>query len=145
MSEPAGEPQAQAQECLAEYEERRRVHVRNYAIYMCSIFGALAAVFLIVIIMVADSYNTGKRVGAATRGLNDKLVYGRNPNLPPETPAWAKLAQVGLGVVVVVLGGFVLVSKRIFPIPLLCPQCEVRVDEIGLIDGRCPKCQVRLR
>jgi hypothetical protein len=108
------------------------------------IFGLIAVLLLFGITVIGDSYMTGQRVGAAARRLDD-VVHSRKSATPPAAPAWVAPAQIGLGALVLVLGALLLVCKRLLPIPLLCPGCEVRLDEVGLFEGHCPKCRVRLR
>jgi hypothetical protein len=144
MNPPTSET-SEVQDYFADYEERRRTHVRNYAIYMGLIFGLGIVVLLLGVISVTESFMNGQRAGAAVRGFDDMMARGRRPVLPPEPPKWLRPAQAGLGALALGMGGFLLICKRVLPIPLRCPRCEVRVDEIGLIDGLCPKCQIRLK
>jgi hypothetical protein len=142
MSEPAVEVSGQPHDYPAAYEARHRLHLRNSMIYMGSLFGTGAAVILLFFITMIDSFLFADSVDPV-RNVQDAIHYRKRVRY--ETPGWVAPAQLGLGVLAVGMGAFVVVCKRVFPIPLLCPKCDVRLDEIGLFDGCCPQCKTKLR
>ncbi len=68
---------------------------------------------------------------------------------------WVLLIFLGslLGIILVIiatpaaaiLGWMVKVSDRMFPRELVCPACNGRIESMGLREGHCPNCAVRLQ
>ena len=103
---------------MTEYERRRGLHTRNYTIFMLLMFG------------------TGL-VGLYTAWLWIRIIY-RGDVIAFVFLVLANIFLIGLG--------FSLkMAKTWFPTALNCPQCDVRLDELGLNGDCCPGCQARLR
>jgi hypothetical protein len=103
---------------VAEFSRRRKIHGRNYAIFMALTLG------------------TGL-VGMLTATMWFKLMYlGDIVAL-----FWIAFLTVLTGVLSVMLT----CSKTLFPIDLNCPSCAIRLDELGTIGSHCPSCNAQLK
>jgi hypothetical protein len=80
-------------------------------------------------------------------------IVSNEPILPPLSPDDLDISAplmwlIILGCLAVAEGGlgFLLARCRTWwPIDLMCPACNERVDEQGLKDDRCPICLAQLR
>ncbi|MBN2294604.1 MAG: hypothetical protein JXM70_19395 [Pirellulales bacterium] len=107
-----------SQDMVQEFAARHRVHARNYAIFMVMAFVAGFVSLLTAIMWIRLIY------------LGDVVAF----------------FLIGfLTVVSGILAGVAACSKRIFPIDLNCPSCNIRLDELGTTDGRCPNCDTQLK
>ena len=103
---------------VREHAARRQVHGQNYAIFMVLAFVA-GFVSLITAIMWI------------------RLIY---------------LGDIGaffmIGFLTVasgILAGVAACAKKLFPIELNCPSCDIRLDELGTIGDHCPNCDTQLK
>jgi hypothetical protein len=119
-----------------QYESHRQRHVGNYTICML-LRMALGVVSLgtLVLAYIETVAIYGQR--SQERPLESFGLFG--------TSLTTLLVFCGLGLLWAALSVLVYFREALFPVELNCPKCAVRVDEIGLIDGHCPKCQVQLR
>lgn len=102
---------------VEEYQRRQKLHVRNYTIFM-----ALALL-------------TGL-VGLYTAYLWLRAIYLGDVGA---------FLQIGvMTVVAAILGALTAYTKKRFSYEVHCPSCNTRLDELGLNEGRCPACDVRL-
>jgi hypothetical protein len=116
----------------AEYETRRRLHVRNYTIYMVLMMGlGLVSLSLGALVYTSMGGRFAARATAHASGQSISLVM--------------LLAYCGLGVLWVVFSVLLYLRKLLFPIELNCPKCDIRLDEIGMTDDCCPGCRALLR
>ena len=100
------------------FAKRRQAHVQNYAIFMILAF-------------------VSGLVGLTTAFMWFRLMYLGDI---------AAFFLIGfLTVATAVLGGTAAYSKKLFPIELNCPSCDIRLDELGTNDGYCPNCGARLQ
>jgi hypothetical protein len=103
---------------IAEYARRREMHTRNYSMFM----GLMML--------------TGV-VGLVTAWMWIRTIYRGDVG----AFVWVILLTIvsaGLGVVLSM-------SKKLFPTEVLCPACNMRIDELGLTGDHCPGCMARLR
>lgn len=101
-----------------EYSFREKQHVRNYAVFMALMLGTGLIGLFTAIMWVRVIY------------LGDVGAFLRIGLLT--------LVSAGLGVLLKF-------SKTLFPTDLLCPDCDVRVDQLGLIKGHCSGCNAYLK
>ena len=100
-----------------EYARRYRRHQRNYLIYMG--------------LTIAAGFMTLGGVATILR-----VLLGR-PSAMIMISALAALAM---------FAGFAsFFAARWFPIALMCPSCDTRIDEVGLDNGFCPACKIVLK
>lgn len=111
-------PAAEELEAFAEYQRRQDRHTRNYTIFMVLMFG------------------TGL-MGLYTAWLWIRIIYRG------DVLAFVFLALANI--VLFVLGFSLKMAGKWFPTALLCPKCDVRIDELGLENDCCPSCHARLR
>jgi len=100
------------------FAARRRVHVRNYAIFMAL---ALTAGF----------------VSLLTAVMWFRVIY-----------MGSVVAFFLIGFLTVASGLLAVATaciKKLFPVDLNCPCCDTRVDEVGTDGGHCPNCSARLQ
>jgi hypothetical protein len=117
-SEKDEEDVALDRETLQEFARREMTHKRNYTIFM----GLSLATAL---------------VGGITAFMWWKLIYlGDVIAL-----VWIGLLTVLTGVLSVMLT----FSRKLFPVELNCPSCDIRLDELQPQDGHCPNCSAPLR
>lgn len=117
-SENAEAARDSGQDMVRAFAARRRVHVRNYAIFMALTFaaglvGLITAVMWFLVIYFGD------------------LV-----------------AFVLIGFLTLAAGILGAVATRVrkwFPVDLNCPSCDIRLDELGTDGGHCPNCSARLQ
>jgi len=100
------------------FAARRRVHLRNYAIFMALTLAT-------------------KLVGLITAFICFIAIYLRS------IVAFALIAV--LAVVTGVLGVTAACARRLFPVDLNCPSCDIRLDELGTAGDRCPNCDAQLK
>src|SRR5262245_19668563 len=100
-----------------EYERRRAIHTKNYTIFMGLMFGAGLAGVMIAWCWLLAIY----------RG-----------------SVLAMIMLIPLHIALAAFGYMLKVSKRVFPVDINCPNCDVRLDEIGLDAGCCPGCKAQL-
>ena len=108
---------AASEEMIEEYQRRKGTHTKNYTIFMVLMFGAgLAGV------LIASCWT---------------LAIFRGSIL-------AMIMLIPLHIILAVLGFMLKMSKRMFPTDINCPNCDLRVDELGLDAGCCPGCKAQL-
>jgi hypothetical protein len=117
-SENAGAAKDSDQDTVRVFAAGRRVHVRNYAIFMVLAFA------------------TGL-VSLVTAGMWIKVIYFGD--------VVAFLLIGLLTAVSAILGATTGCAKRLFPVDLNCPSCEIRLDELGIDGDHCPNCSARLK
>jgi len=113
-----GEEERQADLHLAEeFARRQKTHTRNYAVYMVLMIG------------------TGL-IGLLTAYMWFRFIYFGDV-----------VAFVRIGLLTVLTAGLGVVlkfSKKICPIDLNCPACNVRLDQLGVPTDQCPSCSAQL-
>jgi hypothetical protein len=136
-SEESADPgkAAEHQAIQEEYSRRHARHIRNYATFMALTL-ALGMVTLL-----------GMGLAYLRRGVR-VVGPGTTVGTVGETDIAAGEAfgiiALLLGLLWVVLTVLLFLNKRLMPRELNCPKCEVRIDELGVKDGHCPSCQVKL-
>jgi len=50
-----------------------------------------------------------------------------------------------LTVVSAILGAVAACARKLFPVDLNCPSCNIRLDELGTDGDHCPNCRARLK
>lgn len=115
-SENAETARESKQKMVRSFAARRRIHVRNYAIFMALEFAA-------------------GLVGLITALLLVMVFYLRNIGL---VLVGCSLAATGI------LGAIAACARKLFPIDLNCPACEIRLDELGTGGNLCPNCDAQL-
>jgi hypothetical protein len=113
----AGQTQRQ-EEILTEYQRRHSAHMRNYTAFMILMFG------------------TGI-LGIISAVLWFRFIFRGD--------VLAAILLIPTNIFLLILGYMLKISKRLLPVELNCPGCDVRIDELGLNSGHCPSCHVRLR
>ena len=106
------------QDMVQAFAARRRVHVRNYTIFMVLAFAA-GLVALITAVMWFMVIYFGDLVAFVSIGFLT-LAAG-------------------------ILGAMATCAKKWFPVDLNCPSCDIRLDELGTDGGHCPNCSARLQ
>jgi len=106
------------QDLVRAYAARRRVHVRNFAIFMVLVLAAgfvalITALMWFLVIYFGD--------------LQAFLLIGF------------------LTVASAILGAGAACAKKLFPVDLNCPSCNIRLDELGTDGDHCPNCRARLK
>lgn len=117
-SENAGAAEDSDLGVVRAFAERRRVHRRNYAIFMLLMLTA-GLVSLITAFMWIKVIYLGDVVAF--------LLIG--------------LLTVASGI----LGVTTACAKKLFPVDLNCPSCDIRLDELGTDYDHCPNCSARLK
>ena len=117
-SENAGTAEDSDQDTVRLFSARRRVHVRNYAIFMVLML-TTGLVSLITAFMWFRFMYLGDIVAFVLIGL--------------------------LTVASGILGVTTSCAKKLFPFDLNCPSCEIRLDELGTDVDHCPNCSARLK
>lgn len=105
-------------ETLHEFARRERAHMRNYAIFMMLMIG------------------TGL-IGLLTGWMWIRFIFFGSIR-----------AFFLIGFFTLVTGGLAVMlklSKKMFPTELLCPGCDVRLDQMGTIGDNCPSCSAVLK
>ena len=100
------------------YARRRKVHFRNYTIFMLLAF-------------------TTGFVSLITASMWFRVIYLGDI-----------VAFVLIGVLTVMSGFLAVVSacvKKLLPVDLKCPSCDIRLDELGINRDYCPNCGVPLK
>ncbi len=100
------------------FAARRRVHLRNYAIFMVLSL-TTGLVSLVAAFMWIKVIYFGDVVAFLLIGL--------------------------LTVASAILGVTTACAKKLFPFDLNCPSCGIRLDELGTIGEHCPNCSARLK
>ena len=103
---------------VAEFARRQQLHKRNYTIFMVLMFATGSVSLLTAVQWIRAIY------------LGDIIAF-----------IWIALLTMlsaGLGVVLSM-------SKKLFPVDLNCPSCSLRLDEMGVIETHCPRCNVQLK
>jgi hypothetical protein len=62
--------------------------------------------------------------------------------------AGSLIAFVAIGLLTVATGvfsGLLAWAKKVFPVDLNCPSCEIRLDELGVLGSHCPNCSALLK
>ena len=106
------------QDTVRAFAARRQVHLRNYAIFMILMFA------------------TGL-VGLITAAMWVKVIYFGD-----------LVAFVLIGFLTAatgILGVMLACARRLFPVDLNCPSCNIRLDELGTDCDHCPNCSVQLK
>ena len=103
---------------LEDFAARQRVHNRN------------ASMNMILMLMLGLT-------GLLTAGMWCLVIYRGSLT----AFVWVGILTVLTGV----LGYLLSISKRLWPINLNCPSCDIRLDELGAFGPRCPGCSVQLR
>jgi hypothetical protein len=96
----------------------RKKHTRNYAIFMVLIF-ATGFVGLVTAVMWFRVIYSGSLIAFVAIGL----------------------LTVATGILSVVLAW----AKKVFPVDLNCPSCDIRLDELGALGSHCPSCSALLQ
>jgi hypothetical protein len=102
---------------IEEYERRKAEHTKNYTIFMTLMFG-----FGLIGLLIAWMWIMA--------------IYRGN--------VLAMIMLIPLHIILGVLGFMIKMSKRMFPTDINCPNCDLRVDELGLDAGCCPGCKAQL-
>jgi hypothetical protein len=59
---------------------------------------------------------------------------------------WSAILSIGLLTVATgILSVLLACAKKLFPVDLNCPSCEVRLDELGALGKHCPSCSALLK
>ncbi len=106
-------------EMAKEYARCKRLHIFRYTIYILlmagtAVMGMLTFAVLVLIALIGDE--------------------------EPGVLFWTIPPAIGLLVLILTIRGF----EYLYPFDLLCPNCDVRLDEIGLNGRHCPQCDMRL-
>jgi hypothetical protein len=117
-SENAGTAKDSDQDMVRAFAARRQVHLRNYAIFMVLTF-ATGLVSLITAFMWFKVIYFGDLVAFVLIGL--------------------LTAATGI------LGVTTACAKKLLPVDLNCPSCDIRLDELGTDGDHCPNCSARLK
>lgn len=100
------------------YALRFRTHATNYAVYMVLMFG------------------TGL-LGVLTAYMWWRVIY---------TGSVGAFLMIGLLTVATGMSSVVLFfAKKLFPVDLNCPACNIRLDEVGTNGNHCPNCSAQLK
>jgi len=105
------------QQTVLVFAQRRRAHQRNYAVFMILMFA------------------TGL-IGLLTSFMWIRIIYLGHV----VAFVWLVILTALTGVMTVVLG----FSKKLFPVELHCPCCNIRLDELGTDGNHCPNCSALL-
>ena len=106
------------QATAVEFARRMKVHTRNYTIFMILMFVA-------------------GLVSLLTAGMWSAVIYRGDVR-----------AFLLIGVLTVFAGGlnlFLWFSKSFFPLDVHCPACELRLEDLGIVEHCCPSCSAYLR
>ncbi len=106
------------QDMVRAYAARRRVHLINYVIFMVLAFAAGFVSLITAIMWFLVIY------------LGDIIAF----------------VLIGfLTVASGILGVMAACARKLFPVDLNCPSCDIRLDEFGTDGGHCPNCSVQLK
>ncbi len=117
-SENAGAAKDSNQDMARAYAARRRVHLRNYVIFMFLAF-------------------TTALVGLITAFMWIRVIYLGDV-----------LAFMLIGFLTVatgILGVVTACARKFLPVDLNCPSCSIRLDELGTDGVHCPNCSAQLK
>jgi len=117
-SENAAAAEDSDREMVGSFAARRRVHVRNYAIFMVLALTTGLVSLITAFMWIRVIY------------LGDILAF-----------VLIGLLTVASGI----LGVTTSCAKKLFPVDLNCPSCEIRLDELGTDGDHCPNCGARLK
>ena len=106
------------QETTRAFARRQTVHVRNYAVFMVLMFGTGLVALLTSFMWIRIIY------------LGSVVAF-----------FWLTCLSLATGVLSVLL----VCAKKLFPVDLNCPCCNLRLDELGTEDNHCPGCDARLK
>ncbi|MEA1950015.1 MAG: hypothetical protein U9N87_01430 [Planctomycetota bacterium] len=106
------------QDLVREFAARRKVHFRNYAIFMVLAF-VTGFVSLITAFMWFRVIYLGDIVAFVLVGF--------------------------LTVTTGILGVMAACVRKLFPVDLNCPSCDIRLDELGTDGDYCPNCSAQLK
>jgi hypothetical protein len=117
-SENAGAAQYSEEDVVQAFAARHQLHLRNYAIIMVLMFttGLVSLITAAMWIMVIY--------------LGDILAF-----------LLIGVLTVASGILAVTTA----CAKKMFPVDLNCPACEIRLDELGTDGDHCPNCSARLK
>lgn len=114
---PSSDVSASHDDTLTDFALRYQVHKRNYLVFMLLSFTA-GLIGLITAVMWA-------------------MVIFRG----------SLLAFISIGFFTIltgVLAGFSYLARQWMPYELNCPNCEIRLDELGPVPSVCPSCSAQL-
>ena len=117
-SDRGEEEQQQDLQVAREYARRRGLHKRNFAIFMVLSFAAGLMGLMTAYMWIRTIY------------LGDVVAF-----------VLIGFFTVASGV----MGVMVALSKKLFPVELNCPACNIRLDELGMEVDYCPGCSATLR
>ena len=106
------------QATMLEFARRMRVHARNYVLFMVLMFAAGLVSLLTVVMWFFVIYRG--HIGAF----------------------------VMVGVLTVFTGGLntlLWFSKKVFPVDVFCPACNLQLLDLEMVDRCCPSCSAHLR
>lgn len=107
-----------SQDLIQAFSFRQKIHAFNFAVSMILMFA------------------TGL-IGLLTAYMWFRVIYFGNVS-----------AFMLIGFLTVLTGVLSVVtacSKKLFPVDLNCPACDIRLDEVGLEGDHCPSCPAQLK